>query len=48
MPRGKKRKADELTNEEAAQKLFGKRIIKAVKQEVSDTDDSSTKEDTKE
>ncbi len=48
MPRGKKRKADELTTEEAADKLFGKRVVKAVKQEVSDTDDSSTKDDSKE
>ena len=45
MTRGKKRKADELTTEEAAEKLFGKQVVKTVKKEVSDTADSSTEED---
>lgn len=48
MARGKKRKADELTTEEAGEKLFGKRVVKAVKKEVSGTADSSTEDDSKE
>ena len=45
MSPAKKRKADELTTEEAAKMLFGKRIVKAVRKEVSETGDSVTEED---